>query len=75
MVQKKETNENEKSGAIDKLQACVPATILPYLRVNLEEFGASNRSLTVMFASLGVELSSAENEKGLHHIQNIVTTV
>ena len=63
------------TNAVDKLQACVPAAIVPYLRINMEEFGASNRSLTVMFASLGVELSSAENEKGLHHIQNIVTTV
>ena len=61
--------------AADKLQACVPAAILPYLRVNMEEFGASNRSLTIMFASLGVELSSAESEAGLHHIQKIVTTV
>ena len=47
--------------SVDKLQACVPAAIVPYLRVNMEEFGASNRSLTVMFASLGVELSSAES--------------
>jgi adenylate cyclase 10 len=28
-----------------------------------------------MFASLGVELSSAETKEGLDHIQNIVTTV
>ena len=28
-----------------------------------------------MFASLGVELSSAKTEEGLNHIQNIVTTV
>ena len=54
--------------SVDKLQACVPAAIVPYLRINMEEFGASNRSLTVMFASLGVELSSAESEAGLHHI-------
>ena len=63
------------STAVDKLQACVPAAIVPYLRIDEEAFGASNRSLTVMFASLGVELSSAETETGLHHIQKIVTTV
>ena len=61
--------------AEEKLKACVPAAIIPYLRIGEEEFGASNRSLTVMFASLGVELSSAETDEGLAHIQNIVTTV
>ena len=51
----------QMSNALDSIQACVPAAIVPYLRINMEEFGASNRSLTVMFASLGVELSSAES--------------
>jgi len=58
-----------------KLTACVPAAIVDYLRIDEESFGASNRSLTVMFASLGVELSSAETKEGLDHIQKIVTTV
>ena len=53
------------SSAVDKLQACVPAAIVPYLRINMEEYGAGNRSLSVMFASLGVELSSAETRQGL----------
>ena len=61
--------------AEEKLKACVPAAIIPYLRIGEEEFGATNRSLTVMFASLGVELSSAKTKEGLDHIQNIVTTV
>ena len=54
--------------AEEQLKACVPAAIIPYLRIGEEAFGASNRSLTVMFASLGVELSSAKTQEGLDHI-------
>lgn len=42
-----------------KLKACVPAAIIPYLEISLEQFGSETRRLTVMFASLGVDLSSA----------------
>ena len=57
------------------LKMCIPNAIIPYLRIGEEAFGNSNRSLTVMFASLGVELSSAETDIGKNHIQNIVTTI
>lgn len=57
------------------LEGCIPAAIVPYIKVGAEKFGSETRSLTVMFASLGVELSSAETKKGMMLIQKIVTTV
>jgi len=44
----------------NKLKACIPAAIMPYLEIAYEEFGSETRRLTVMFASLGVDLSSAQ---------------
>ena len=49
----------------DKMQQSVPQSIIPYLQINQERYGSENRSLTVMFVSLGVELSSAESEQGM----------
>lgn len=45
-----------------ELRSSVPAAIIPYLQIGAEKFGSETRSLTVMFASLGVELSSAETQ-------------
>ena len=50
------------------LRGCVPAAIIPYLSIGAEAFGSETRSLTVMFASLGVELSSAETKEGMNKI-------
>ena len=44
-----------------KLRSCVPAAIMPYLEIGYEQFGSETRRLTVMFASLGVDLSSAQS--------------
>lgn len=57
------------------LKGCIPNAIIPYITIGAEKFGSETRSLTVMFASLGVELSAAENKKGMQLIQKIVTTV
>ena len=59
----------------DKLRACVPAAIIPYLQIGAEAFGSETRSLTVMFASLGVALDSVETHEGMVLIQRIVKTV
>ena len=59
----------------DKLRACVPAAIIPYLQISAENFGSETRSLTVMFASLGVALDSVETQEGMVLIQKIVKTV
>ena len=59
----------------DKLRACVPAAIIPYLQIGAEAFGSETRSLTVMFASLGVALDSVETQEGMQLIQKIVKTV
>lgn len=58
-----------------QLRGCVPAAIIPYLQIGAEQFGSETRSLTVMFASLGVELSSAETQSGMELIQKVVTCV
>jgi adenylate cyclase 10 len=44
----------------NKLRSCIPAAIMPYLEIGYEKFGSETRRLTVMFASLGVDLSSAQ---------------
>ncbi len=63
------------SKIIGKLKACVPAAIMPYLEIGYEQFGSETRRVTVMFASLGVDLSSAQTAEGMAKIQEIVITV
>lgn len=68
--------DGESYGRIQgKLRSCVPAAIMPYLEIGYEQFGSETRRLTVMFASLGVDLSSAQTAAGMAKIQRIVTTV
>jgi len=43
----------------EALESCVPAAIKDYLNIGAEALGSENRSLTVMFCSLGIELSSS----------------
>lgn len=55
--------------AIQKsLRSCVAAAIMPYLEIGYEQFGSETRALTVMFASLGVDLSSASSAEGMKKI-------
>jgi hypothetical protein len=56
------------SKIIGKLRACVPAAIMPYLEIGYEQFGSETRRLTVMFASLGIDLSSARSKAGMEKI-------
>ena len=37
---------------------------MSYLEIGLENFGTETRTLTVMFASLGIDLSSADTKEG-----------
>ena len=46
----------------------VPKAIMPYIEVNNEEYGSETRWLTVMFLSIGIDLSSAKNEEGMNKI-------
>ena len=48
---------------------------MPYIEVNMEEYCGETRKLTIMFASLGVDLSSAKTQEGMDKIQKIVTTI
>lgn len=41
---------------------------MPYLEIGFENFGSETRALTVMFASLGVDLSSASTKEGMNKI-------
>jgi hypothetical protein len=41
---------------------------MPYLEINQEHYGSETRALTVMFASLGVDLSLASTFEGMQKI-------
>ena len=57
------------------MSGCVAHSIIPYLQIDQERYGSENRSLTVMFVSLGIELGSASTPEGMNKIQLIVTEV
>jgi len=48
---------------------------MPYIEINNEEFGSETRRLSVMFLSIGIDLSSAKDEDGMSKIQLIFTTI
>ena len=41
---------------------------MPYLEIGFEYFGSETRALTVMFASLGIDLSAAGSREGMNLI-------
>jgi hypothetical protein len=41
------------------LEACIPAAIKDYLNIGAEALGSENRSVTVLFCSLGIDLSAS----------------
>jgi adenylate cyclase 10 len=47
---------------------CIPAAIMPYLQIGYEQYGSETRRLSVMFASLGVDLSLAKTVDGMNKI-------
>jgi hypothetical protein len=57
------------------LKGCVPAAIVNYLVIGKEFMGCETRSLTIMFANLGIDLSATKTEEGRKYIQNVVCTV
>ncbi|CAI2376171.1 unnamed protein product [Moneuplotes crassus] len=67
--------KDELIKAMQYLKNFVPNAIMPYIEVNMEEYCGETRKLTVMFASLGVDLSSAKTKEGMDKIQKIVTTI
>jgi adenylate cyclase 10 len=50
------------------LRSCVAAAIMPYLEIGFEQYGSETRTLTVMFASLGIELSDSGTKEGRNKI-------
>lgn len=48
-----------------RLKGYVPHCIIPFLKIEQENFASEIRSLTVMFLSLGVDLSSASSQEGI----------
>ncbi|CAI2375966.1 unnamed protein product [Moneuplotes crassus] len=67
--------KDELIKAMQYLKNFVPNAIMPYIEVNMGEYCGETRKLTVMFASLGVDLSSAKTQEGMDKIQKIVTTI
>ena len=51
-----------------KITSYVPAAIRPYLEIDSEHLGAETRRLSIMFASLSIQLGAAETEMGLQRI-------
>ena len=51
-----------------KMAGTVASSNIPYLQIDQERYGSENRSLTVMFVNLGVELSSANTKEGMAKI-------
>jgi hypothetical protein len=59
----------DRMGGIQKsLKSCVPSAIMPYLEIGYESYGSETRALTVMFASLGIDLNSAGSMAGINKI-------
>ena len=52
----------------NSLRSCVAAAIMPYLEIGFEQYGSETRTLTVMFASLGIELSDSGTKEGRNKI-------
>jgi hypothetical protein len=48
---------------------------MPYLEIGYESYGSETRALTVMFASLGIDLNSAGSMAGINKIQKIIQEV
>ena len=48
-----------------RLKGCVPHCVIPFLKIEQENFASEIRSLSVMFLSLGVDLSSASTQEGI----------
>ena len=59
----------------EQLKGCVPHCVVPFLEINMENFASENRSLTVMFVNLGVDLSKAQSKEGREKIQSVMVEV
>ena len=57
------------------LEGCVPQCVLPFLKIEQENFASEIRSLSIMFLSLGVDLNTASTHEGMLKIQKIMETV
>lgn len=57
-------SRSELVKATDSLKHYVPNAIMPYIEINNEEYGSETRRLTVMFMSIGIDLSSAMVTEG-----------
>jgi hypothetical protein len=54
------------------IYAYIPAALLPYIYIDQERWSSELRRLTIMFVSLGIDLSDARSENGLKQIQNVI---
>jgi len=61
--------------AQSRLEQCVARPVLGYLKIQQIDYCSEIRSLTVMFVSLGVDLSSASTPEGIDLIQEIMVAV
>ena len=50
------------------LEKCIPQCVIPYMRIDKAKYASEIRSITVMFISLGVDLSSVGTPEGMAKI-------
>ena len=56
----------------EQFKLYIPAAIIPYLMVNLENYGLETRRLSIMFGSLGIDLSDTQTSEGINKVQAVV---
>ena len=58
-----------------RLEGFTAHSVVPYLRINQEGYCSENRSVTVMFVNLGVDLETANSQAGMQKIHRIMIEV
>ena len=58
-----------------QLEMNVTRCAIPFIKIDQQDYASEIRSLTIMFVSLGVDLSSATSQEGIKNIQKIMETV
>lgn len=68
-------NQGSIQAILDILESYIPKAVLPYIKIDQEKWSSELRRISVMFMNLGIDLSDAKSNEGLHKIQRIIKTV
>ena len=53
----------------------IPAALIPYIEIDCEKWSSELRRISILFINLGIDLSDANTNEGLYHIQKVIETV